>query len=121
MSCQISEAIRRYGVSDATTGLVVVRIGGPELPAASIESAMNAVVNGTMVSFAGLRDLTDWSAVKKVCMYIYTFDPALNVDGQYHKLANEAGVRAAKDDPEREHAVVDGIVVSSVAMKAVMA
>jgi len=100
----ISEAMRRYGVSDATTALVVVRIGGPELPAASIENDMNAIVNGTMVSFAELRDLTDWPAVKK-----------------YHKLANEAGVRAAKDNLEREHAVVDSIVVSSVAMKAVMA
>jgi EKC/KEOPS complex subunit CGI121/TPRKB len=39
---------------------------------------------------------------------------------QYHKLGNEVGIREAKDNLERERAVVDGIVVSSVAMKSVM-
>ncbi|KAJ7828084.1 kinase binding protein CGI-121-domain-containing protein [Mycena leptocephala] len=100
----ISEAMRRYGVSDATTALIVVRIGGPELSAEDVERDMDAVVEGTKVSFAGLRDLTDWTAVKK-----------------YHKLGNEVGIRDAKDDLEREHVVVDDIVISSVAMKSVMA
>ncbi|KAJ7457680.1 kinase binding protein CGI-121-domain-containing protein [Mycena galericulata] len=99
----ISEAMRRYGVSDATTALVVVRVAGPESSAEGVEREMDAVVKGTKVSFADLRDLTDWTAVKK-----------------YHKLGGEVAVREAKDDLEREHAVVDGIVVSSVAMKNVM-
>ncbi|KAJ7081371.1 CGI-121-domain-containing protein [Mycena belliarum] len=100
----ITEAMRRYGVSDTTSALVVVRIAGPELLPASVEADMDAVVTGTKASFAALHDLTDWPAVKK-----------------YYKLGNEAGIRDAKDDPEREHAVVDHIVVSSVAMKSVMA
>ncbi|KAJ6557212.1 kinase binding protein CGI-121-domain-containing protein [Mycena vulgaris] len=100
----ISEAMRRYGVSDATTALVVVRIAGPELLVPSVEGAMDTAIKGTKASFAGLQDLTDWPAVKK-----------------YHKLGNEPGIRDAKDDLEREHAVVDRIVVSSVAMKSVMA
>ncbi|KAJ6584670.1 CGI-121-domain-containing protein [Mycena capillaripes] len=99
----ISEAMRRYGVSDATTALIVVRIGGPEFSAENVERDMDAIVKGTKASFSMLRDLTDWTAVKK-----------------YHKLGNEIGVRDAKDDVERERAVVDGIVVSSVAMKSVM-
>ncbi|KAJ7465297.1 kinase binding protein CGI-121-domain-containing protein [Mycena latifolia] len=100
----ITEAMRRYGVSDATTALVVVRIAEPELSAASVEANTDAIVKGSKVSFASLQDLTDWPAVKK-----------------YHKLGNDAGVRDAKDDLEREHTVVDRIVVSSVAMKSVMA
>ncbi|KAJ7164708.1 kinase binding protein CGI-121-domain-containing protein [Mycena crocata] len=100
----ISEAMRRYGVSDATSALVVVRIGGPELSAEDLGRNMDAIVKATKTPLVGLRDLTDWVAVKK-----------------YHKLANEVGIRDAKDDVDREHAVVDGIVVSSVAMKSVMA
>lgn len=61
--------MRRYGVSDATTALIVVRIGGPELSAEDVERDMDAVVEGTKVSFAGLRDLTDWTAVKKVRVF----------------------------------------------------
>ncbi|KAF7365448.1 hypothetical protein MVEN_00417800 [Mycena venus] len=93
ISCQISEAMRRYGVSDTTTALIVVRIGGPELVAENVERDMDAIVKGTKASFDRLGDLTDWSAVKK-----------------YHKLGNEVGVREAKDDLKREHTVVDGIV-----------
>ncbi|KAJ7043843.1 kinase binding protein CGI-121-domain-containing protein [Mycena alexandri] len=99
----ISEAMRRYGVSDATTALIVVRICGPELSAEHIERDMDAAVKGTKVSFARLKELTDWAAVKK-----------------YYKLGSEVSVRDAKNDPEREYGVVDGIVVSSVAMKSVM-
>ncbi|KAJ7505576.1 kinase binding protein CGI-121-domain-containing protein [Mycena galericulata] len=108
----ISEAMRRYGVSDATTALVVVRVAGPESSAEGVEREMDAVVKGTKVSFADLQDLTDWTAVKKVCS-------PLN-ERSITKLGGEVAVREAKDDLEREHAVVDGIVVSSVAMKNVM-
>ncbi|KAJ7645637.1 kinase binding protein CGI-121-domain-containing protein [Mycena polygramma] len=100
----ISEAMRRYGVSDATTALIVVRIGGPDLLAEDVERDMDAIVKGTKAPFTELRELTDWTAIKK-----------------YHKLGNEVGVREAKEDQERERIVVDGIVVSSVAMKSVMA
>ncbi|KAJ7695735.1 kinase binding protein CGI-121-domain-containing protein [Mycena rosella] len=100
----ISEAMRRYGVSDTTTALIAVRIAGPEVLATSVEGDMDAVIKGTKASFSALPALTDWAAVKK-----------------YHKLGNEAAVRDAKNDLEREHAVVDSIVTSSVAMKSVMA
>ncbi|KAJ7366556.1 kinase binding protein CGI-121-domain-containing protein [Mycena albidolilacea] len=102
-SNNISEAMRRYGVSDTTASLVVVRIGGPELLAEDVERDMDAAIKGIKAPFARLEDLTDWTAVKK-----------------YHKLGNEVGIREVKDNPERERAVVDGIVVSSVAMKSVM-
>ncbi|KAK7048125.1 kinase binding protein CGI-121-domain-containing protein [Favolaschia claudopus] len=100
---RITEAMRRYGVSDSTTALVVVRVCGPQLLAEDVERGMDAIVHGNKVSFALLKDTTDWSAVKK-----------------YHKLGNEAGVRSLQGDPERERVAIDGIVVSSVAMKSVM-
>jgi hypothetical protein len=40
---------------------------------------------------------------------------------QYHKLNTEPAIKEAVDDPGREHAIVDNIVVSTVAMKSVMA
>ncbi|KAJ7644349.1 kinase binding protein CGI-121-domain-containing protein [Roridomyces roridus] len=99
----ISEAMRRYGVSDTSTSLVVVRIDSPELSVTDIERDMDAAVNGTKVPFADLRDITDWTAVKK-----------------YHKLGNEVAIQQTKGDVDRERGVVDEIATSSVAMKMVM-
>lgn len=56
----ISEAIRRYGVSDTTRALVVVRIG-------ESDGSIGAdVVTGTLSRFTALEGLTDWSTIKKV-------------------------------------------------------
>ncbi|KAJ7163256.1 kinase binding protein CGI-121-domain-containing protein [Mycena filopes] len=68
----ISDAMRRYGVSDTTTALIVVRIGGSELSADSVERDMDAVVNGTKVPLARLQEITDWPAVKKVSPRIWS-------------------------------------------------
>ena len=59
---QISEAIRRYGISDSTTSLFVVEIGG--LP--SHHDKVNAIVNGTVSPFSRLSGITDWATIKKV-------------------------------------------------------
>ncbi|KZP14107.1 CGI-121-domain-containing protein [Athelia psychrophila] len=101
-SNNISEAIRRYGVSDTSATLFVVRIGPPEL--ADVESKMSAVVSGTLSPFSDLDGITDWAAVKK-----------------YNKLNGEIAVKEAAGDTDREHGVVDNIVTSAVAMKSVMA
>ncbi|EPQ59754.1 CGI-121-domain-containing protein, partial [Gloeophyllum trabeum ATCC 11539] len=100
-SNNISEAIRRYGVSDACTSLLVIRIDSPELQ--GVQEKMEAVVSGQMVPLAHLSSLVDWASVKK-----------------YNKLNQEVAIKAASGDPEREHSVIDNIVVSSVAMKSVM-
>jgi len=101
-SNNITEAIRRYGVSDTTTALFVVRITSPDLT--DIEAKMNAVVLGTLSSLSTLDKITDWSAIKK-----------------YHRLHTEPAIKETAGNPTREHAVVDDVVVSSVAMKCVMA
>ncbi|KIY45147.1 CGI-121-domain-containing protein [Fistulina hepatica ATCC 64428] len=89
----ISEALRRYGVSDTTTALLVVRIcGRSDVGANAMRMQAEAVVQGDLVPLSHLAELTDWA---------------------YHKLNNEPSVG---DD----HAVIDNIVVSTVAVKSVM-
>ena len=65
---QISEAFRRYGVSDDSKALFVVRIDA-EIP--QVQNKMKAVVNGNISSFSTLSLITDWAAVKKVRLDIH--------------------------------------------------
>lgn len=67
-SPQITEALRRYGVSDDSTALLVVRIDPIE--SSQVKSKMSAVVEGTQVPLSELAELTDWVAVKKVGVII---------------------------------------------------
>jgi hypothetical protein len=66
---QISDAIRRFGVNDKTTVLLVVKVlSGPrgEESREGILAAMQAVVEGELLPLSSLPDFTDWTAVKKV-------------------------------------------------------
>lgn len=60
---QISEAIRRYGISDSATSLFVVEIS--TLP--SHLDKINAIVDGTVSPFSRLHEITDWGTIRKVC------------------------------------------------------
>ena len=115
-SLKITEAIRRYGISKGNEDVVVVKIGSSELlPAEELEK-MKEVIDGTLVPFTELGDVTDWSTIKKVCVFsnrpiiIYRFHLL-----KYYKLNGEAAIKGSK-----EHEIIDNIVVSSVAMKSVM-
>ncbi|KIP10554.1 hypothetical protein PHLGIDRAFT_22190 [Phlebiopsis gigantea 11061_1 CR5-6] len=99
-SHNISEAFRRYGVSDDSKTMFVARIGA-EAP--QVQDKMKAVVKGKIAPFSALSMITDWAAVKK-----------------HHKLNNETAIREASRDTTREHTIVDQIVTSTVAMKSVM-
>lgn len=61
---QITEAIRRFGVSDTTTSLLVVRVGPPG--ETDTENSMKAVVSGDLLPLTDLPMLTDWATVRKV-------------------------------------------------------
>ncbi|KAF9563355.1 CGI-121-domain-containing protein [Agrocybe pediades] len=99
----ITEAIRRYGVSENNTDVLVVRIGSQDLVPSVVEERMKEVVSGNLVPLSELQDVTDWSSVKK-----------------YYKLNNDPAVKEASKDLKKERVIVDNIVVSSVAMKSVM-
>lgn len=64
---QISEAIRRYGISDSTTSLFVIEIGTQ----VGRRDKVEAIVNGTVAPFSRLSEITDLATIKKVrCMYL---------------------------------------------------
>ena len=63
---QISEAIRRYGLADNTSSLIVVRITSPDL--GSVKELMSSVVSGTLSPLEELSNITDWASVKKACV-----------------------------------------------------
>ena len=117
---QITEAIRRYGVADTTTALIVVRICSPNLQ--DIEQRMSVVVSGMLSPLETLADITDWASVKKVCRVCGQsgMRPGTEAILQYHKLNGEPALKAVAKDPARERVMVEEIVTSSVAMKSVM-
>jgi len=98
----ITEALRRFGVSDSSKSLLVVRVGS-SADTAAVEKQMRAAVHGDLISLDALRSLTDWTAVNKV-----------------YKFGGDPVVVGAKADIARQHAVVDELVTSFVAMKSVM-
>lgn len=98
----ITEAIRRYGVSDASTTLIVIRVDVSNIP--DVQRRMCDIVQGSMVTFEALKQMTDWSTIKK-----------------HYKLDAEPALKEVQGEQDREHAIVNNIIVGSVAMKNVMA
>ncbi|KAJ7580213.1 CGI-121-domain-containing protein [Mycena floridula] len=87
----ISEAIRRYGVSEASTALILVRISDSENWDG--QARMDEIVGTTATPLEDLKKVTDWAKIKS-----------------YYRL-----------EATCENDMVDTIVTSSVAMKSVMA
>ncbi|THH32176.1 hypothetical protein EUX98_g2017 [Antrodiella citrinella] len=63
VALQISDAIRRYGVSETTKYLILVRIGDPE--DATVEKQMTNIVEGDLSSLSSLQDIADWGLIRK--------------------------------------------------------
>lgn len=61
----IADAFRRFGIGPDTKDLCVVRVGGD---AAAVATHLTENVRGTSVEFSdeALRNMTDWTAVRKV-------------------------------------------------------
>ncbi|KAH9916777.1 CGI-121-domain-containing protein [Fomitopsis serialis] len=96
----ITEAIRRFGVSDNTTALIVVRVGPSGVT--DIEDRTKAVVTGDLLPLSDLTKLTDWATVRK-----------------YYKLNADPALKAPGMTPAQQQLAADEIVVSTVAMKSV--
>lgn len=108
-------------MSDTTTSLFVVRVSSPDISTAAIQEKMDAVVLGRLSPISKLQEITDWAAIKKVS---HKEEILPHTDfSQYHKLNTEIAIKEAQaiGDLAGEHTVVDTIVISSVAMKSVMA
>ena len=72
---KITEAIRRYGISKGNVDVVVVKIGSSELSPTEEKEKMKKVIDGSLVPFTELKDVTDWSSIKKVCVIDFIARP----------------------------------------------
>ncbi|KAI6004305.1 kinase binding protein CGI-121-domain-containing protein [Pisolithus albus] len=98
----ISEAIKLFGVSSRTTDLILVRAATSNT--CDVRQRMHNIVEGSLVPMSTIPDSTSWADVKK-----------------HYKLNGEPALKEAAGDGNRERAVIDNIVVSTVAMKSVVA
>ncbi|WVQ78803.1 hypothetical protein IAT38_000894 [Cryptococcus sp. DSM 104549] len=62
----ITDSIRRHGISDSTTRLAVVRFGGAGETVEQVWEGMSKVVDGELVGWDSLEEETDWARVDKV-------------------------------------------------------
>ena len=65
-SFQISEAIKRFGVSDTTQVLLVIRVSPPSFTSNEFNTKAGLVVKGDLVPLSSLEQYTDWKLVQKV-------------------------------------------------------
>ena len=89
-SLQITDAIKRYGVSDATTALFVVRISSSDVSEMAVK--MKAVVTGDMVPLGDHARLTDWAAVRKVRLASLLCLSQSRIAAHYPALQDRHGV-----------------------------
>ncbi|KIJ32308.1 hypothetical protein M422DRAFT_234102 [Sphaerobolus stellatus SS14] len=106
----ISEAIKRFGVSDTTRTLLVIRVCSPSFTAEEFSAMIPSIVKGTPVPLSDLIHYTDWTSVRKY--YKLNTDPALAPFSR--KSSTESPSLA-------EQKVIDQLVTSLVAMKSVSA
>ncbi|CUA70395.1 hypothetical protein RSOLAG22IIIB_00757 [Rhizoctonia solani] len=106
----ISESIKRFGVSDSSKSLFAVRVAGPELSIDDVLASMKAAVQGDEIPLEALAEITDWSLVCKY--YKVSNDPAV--------VESTKGNKEPKQLSDEAKSTINEIVVSSVAMKNVM-
>ncbi|KAJ2961107.1 hypothetical protein NQZ79_g3624 [Umbelopsis isabellina] len=58
----ISQSLRRYGVADDSTALIVIKVGGDP---SETENIMKTDVHGELVSLSSIPEFTDMAAVRK--------------------------------------------------------
>ncbi|KAG8934369.1 hypothetical protein FRC02_010114 [Tulasnella sp. 418] len=121
-SNNITESIRRFGVSDESASLIIVRVGvnpespegAPAISAAEMTQIAERCVDGQWGSLNNIQEGTDWSLVKKY--YKLNSDVALT---QFRRQEGKAQGDGGPSTEERR--VIDEIVTSAVAMKSVLA
>jgi len=66
---KITEALRRYGISNTSTDVIVVRIDTTDATALDIESKAKSVIKGRLASLDELSAVTDWNSIKKASFH----------------------------------------------------
>ncbi|OCF75077.1 hypothetical protein I204_03926 [Kwoniella mangroviensis CBS 8886] len=62
----ITDSIRRHGISDSTTNLVVVKFTNAQQSQESVYESLKRVVDGELVGLDGIEENTDWTRVDKI-------------------------------------------------------
>ncbi|CAG7850730.1 SubName: Full=Related to ERG20-Farnesyl-pyrophosphate synthetase {ECO:0000313/EMBL:CCA68513.1} [Serendipita indica DSM 11827] len=114
----ISEAIRRFGVTESSTDIVVLRVFKDSEPRSiDVRKDMEKVVEGQI---APLEDLpTDWAALKKArpSTLLLLLHKLMSLF-QYYKLGSDTALVQA-DSEEAQRRAVDRIVINTIAIKSV--
>jgi len=81
----ISEAIKRFGISDKTKDLVVVRFGGGSQE--QVWSGIDHVVRGQLAGLGELdkEGVADWKALDKVRVSLTSFISTLRYSGSHDR------------------------------------
>ncbi|KAG8901426.1 hypothetical protein FRB99_005314 [Tulasnella sp. 403] len=120
-SNNITESIKRFGVSESSTTLIVVRIGNatPSEDESALRSTeavvklIEEVVEGEWTSLDALPETTDWSLVQKY--YKMQTDPILA------KFQQKGNTTLSPDSEAMRNKIINEIAISAVAMKSVLA
>lgn len=124
-SNNISDAIRRHGLSDNTTDLVVVRFGDSKGKARDDGSAdiveavwegIDSVVRGRLVSLNELdsSDRPDWKALDKVSSRKHGVELCLAYGSQVYKLAEMNSLKAPNLLELKKTAITNAVAIKHV-------
>ncbi|WVR03748.1 hypothetical protein IAU60_000743 [Kwoniella sp. DSM 27419] len=93
----ITDSIRRHGISDKTTRLAVVKITGPDERAEDVYRGIAEVVRGELVSWDSVEEGTDWPRVDKT-----------------YKLSELNAVKSVDNRAKKIVAVVSSVAIKNV-------
>lgn len=102
---QIAESFRRFGITDTTSNLLVIKLStSPEVTHENVQQHLRTAIEGTAVEFsdAALSKMTDMARVKKT----YKINPQ----------AQAVGKKAGSNE-ETEKRELEVIVLGSMALR----
>jgi hypothetical protein len=109
---QIAESFRRFGISDTTTSLLVIKVSvSPSITHESVAQHLGLVVKGTLVEFSNkvLDEMTDLARVRKIYK--------LNTGQNAPPGRGDAGGSGMKDAGPSERKELEIAVIGAMALR----
>ncbi|KAH0543579.1 hypothetical protein FGG08_002140 [Glutinoglossum americanum] len=109
----IAESFRRFGISDTTTSLLVIKVStSPSITHESVTQHLEAVVEGTPIEFSDntLSKMTDMSRIRK----IYKLNTSQNMSSGKRMDASGNGVDYARLDERKE---LETVIIGTIALR----
>ncbi|KAF8334998.1 kinase binding protein CGI-121-domain-containing protein [Cantharellus anzutake] len=112
-SNNITESIRRFGISNSTTSIILVRVenwtSGPSRQDDGLYESMRSIVQGDVLPLTHLSDITDWGLVSKYYKINQSYLPPSSLGNSPTYIKSIADTKRVRE-----------IVISTVATKMVM-